>query len=293
MCCTITMPASRSEGIRGRRCRNACGPPDEAPIATTLSSPLPCFAARTFFLTGAPACGARLSADTFVRAAAFILETNSSAISGSRAVVEGLHTKSTAPFSNACIVNAAPRVVSELSIITGTLCFDTISERAVRPSIRGMSTSRDTTSGLSCSTFVNAKQPSMAVAITSSSGSLPSKLEINLRINAESSTTKTRIFAFSDCISFPLHHFPSFVFDCLSEDHFSVHNQHDAAIPQNRRAGKSIILYPMRIKGLYHKLLFPDQFIGDYSILFIAGCQNNHKKAAEIGRASCRESGEI
>src|SRR5215831_18279925 len=141
-----------------------------------------------------------------------------------------------------------------------------------------MSTSSVTTSGLSCSTFFSAKQPSIAVAMTSSSGSLPSKLEINLRINAESSTTKTRIFAFSARIGFPLNHFSSFVFDCFAEHHFRIHDQNDAAITQYRRAAKRFILYPVRIERFYYEFLLSCQFVGDDSIPLISGRQNDHKK---------------
>src|SRR6266404_2269529 len=276
ICCTITMPASISGGIRGKRYRRAFGPPEDAPIAIRRPDPVPCPPAFAIFPAGAVETGP-VSSDMFARAAAFTFEISSFAISARFAVPVGLHTKSNAPFSSACIVRAAPRVVSELSMTTGVRCRETISASAVSPSIRGMSTSRVTTSGFSCSTLASAKHPSIAVAITSVSGSLSRILEINLRISAESSTTRTRILFFSDCIGFQIMCFAALVFHRVSEDHFRIHYQHHSAVAQQRGPGQRVVLYPTAVQGFDYKLLFAQQFVGNNRVAFITGDQDNQE----------------
>ena len=106
---------------------------------------------------------------------------------------DGLATKSTAPAERARRVIWAPSWVRLLTMITGRgFCF-MISSRVESPSLRGISTSRVTTSGESSAIFFRASSPSLAVPATSMRGSVP---RISLRIfliKDESSTTSTRI----------------------------------------------------------------------------------------------------
>src|SRR4051812_43086801 len=113
------------------------------------------------------------------------------------------------------------------------------------PSIRGMSISRVTTSGLTCSIFIMAKSPSRAVATTSISSSLSRSLGIIFRITAESSTTITLIFLLlydMRLLDLPLN---SLVFDRLAEQLAGVHDKRDAAITENRGPGKRFVLQPL------------------------------------------------
>src|SRR5712692_9197543 len=64
---------------------------------------------------------------------------------------------------------------------------------AVRPSISGISTSSVTTSGCNCSTLTSASSPLIATPATSMSGWQAIASLTTPRINAESSTTGTRM----------------------------------------------------------------------------------------------------
>jgi hypothetical protein len=95
---------------------------------------------------------------------------------------------------SACSVALAPFSVRVLNMMTGRRgCRLLISFTAPRPSSRGISTSRVTTSGRRTSAFSMASSPSTAVPTTSISGSEARTLLMRRRSTAESSTTSARI----------------------------------------------------------------------------------------------------
>src|ERR1051325_8773677 len=118
-----------------------------------------------------------------------------------------------------------------------------------------MSTSRVTTSGFMVSTLLSAKSPSMAVPITSISGSRSSRFDINFRITAESSTTRTLIFRSCNCILPLFAAFISFVPDGLAEHHLRVHDQHHTPVAEDRSARQRIVMHPAVVQRLDHQLL--------------------------------------
>src|SRR5262245_251819 len=105
----------------------------------------------------------------------------------------GLATKSIAPSSSDFSVTSAPSFDSELTIRIGRGLLDMMISVAWRPSMCGMLMSMLITSGLSTSVCVTASRPSRASPHTSSWGSAAMMLCSTLRMNAESSTTSTRI----------------------------------------------------------------------------------------------------
>ncbi len=112
----------------------------------------------------------------------------------SRIPTRGLVTKSTAPSSSARKVISEPRSVSDDTITTGIGRSRIRRSRKSRPSMRGISTSRVSTSGLCCLISSRATSGSGAVAQTAMSGWLLMISVIRLRISAESSTHNTLIF---------------------------------------------------------------------------------------------------
>ena len=149
-------------------------------------------------VTTAPAVGARTTRCTCALAAMRIFSTISvaSCCKPLATPMRGLATKSTAPSSSARMVTSAPRSVNVEIISTG------IGRRRIKrpkksiPSMRGISTSRVMTSGLSSRIISRATNGSLAVPIHSMS---PWRLMISasrLRTNAESSTTITRVLLF-------------------------------------------------------------------------------------------------
>ena len=96
--------------------------------------------------------------DTRARAACLTFSTSTAPYSARpRATsMRGLATKSTAPSASASSVTAAPASVSEDTISTGIGRSRIRLRRKVRPSMRGISTSRVSTSGASCLIFSRA-----------------------------------------------------------------------------------------------------------------------------------------
>src|SRR5215510_11263938 len=126
------------------------------------------------------------------------------------------------------------------------------------PSIRGMSTSSVTTSGLSCATLLSAKYPSIAVAMTSISSSRSNSFEMSFRINAESSTTSTRIFRLLSCIDGPPLPLSPFIPDRSPQQRLRIHDQHHLPVPKHRRSRHRVVLDPLAVQRLDHQLLFAD-----------------------------------
>ena len=106
----------------------------------------------------------------------------------------GLAMISTAPYSSAFSVLAAPVSARLEQMITGIGCWLMIFCRNVSPSMRGISISSVITSGTCSCIRSAATKGSPAVPMTSIEGSLD-KISLNVwRTNAESSTIRTRIF---------------------------------------------------------------------------------------------------
>src|SRR5690606_38344072 len=99
-----------------------------------------------------------------------------------------------APSSSARNVVSPPRSVSDDTITTGIGRSRMSFSRKSSPSIRGISTSRVSTSGLCCLISSRATSGSGATATTSMSSWLSMISVIRLRTSAESSTHNTRIF---------------------------------------------------------------------------------------------------
>ena len=105
----------------------------------------------------------------------------------------GLVTKSTAPSSRARSVVAAPFSVSDDTITTGIGRARMSFSRNESPSMRGISTSRVRTSGLSALILSRATIGSLAEPITSRPGSCDRISVRSCRMTAESSTMSTRV----------------------------------------------------------------------------------------------------
>ena len=106
----------------------------------------------------------------------------------------GLVTKSMAPSSSARSVISPPRSVRDDTITTGMGRRRISFSRKSSPSMRGISTSSVSTSGLWRLISSRATSGSGAVATTSMSGWLLMISVIRPRTSAESSTHKTLIF---------------------------------------------------------------------------------------------------
>ena len=113
----------------------------------------------------------------------------------------GLVMISTAPYSSALKVLCAPSSARLEQITTGIGCWLMIFFRKVSPSMRGISISSVITSGACSAMRSAATKGSLAVAMTSISGSEVSTLLSVWRTTAESSTISTRIF---DMLIWPL-----------------------------------------------------------------------------------------
>ncbi len=178
--------------------RSASVPPAEAPIAISRSvvrnfNVDTALGAATALPAGRGAAG-RSSARTLALAAALTLPMISSAYSSRPRATSslGLEMKSTAPSASACSVVSAPRSVSEEIITTGVGRSRIRFSRNARPSMRGISTSRVITSGLSRLIFSRARIGSAAEPTTSMPGARD-RISVNIcRTTAESSTISTR-----------------------------------------------------------------------------------------------------
>ena len=106
----------------------------------------------------------------------------------------GLAIISTAPYSRALSVLWAPDSASVEQMTTGIGCWDMIFCKNVRPSMRGISISSVITSGICSLIRSAATKGSLAVPMTSISGSADSTSLSVWRTTAESSTMRTRIF---------------------------------------------------------------------------------------------------
>jgi len=100
-------------------------------------------------------------------------------------------------------VALAPRSVNVLNMITGSFGRTLRNSfKASKPVMTGISTSSVTRSGSSCAILERAMRPSLAEAITSSSGSADKVSQSNLRITTESSTTRIRMRAIESYSAF-------------------------------------------------------------------------------------------
>lgn len=197
--CWVIRIAGASAGIGSRNSRIASVPPVDAP---TMNS----FSLETRGATSGCAPAGRLVGRRRVaRAAPLIFSTISWPLSTRPRLRSsfGLVTKSTAPSSNACNVISDPRSVSDESMITGMGRRRMSLPRKSSPSIRGISTSRVSTSGLCCLINSRATSGSGAVATISISSSLLTISVTSLRINAESSTQRTRIARLAVMLTMP------------------------------------------------------------------------------------------
>src|SRR5436853_1314314 len=153
--------------------------------------------------------------------------------------------------------------------------------------MRGISTSSVTTSGFICSILLSAKSPSMAVAITSISLSRASRFEISLRMTAESSTTMTLTLFVSTCISpfaFSLQSFKSYG---LAQDIFSVEDEDDLAVADQRRAGDGVVVQPLVVERLDDDFLFAIERVGEDAESLSGNRDEDHKQPLRF-RAQCR-----
>ncbi len=197
MCWVISMPG-QSDGICIRKSLIASVPPVEAPMMISFS--LLVSGLRISGSTPSPAdlCASAGSFRALMHAleATRILSAIISVYSSMPLCIDifGLVTKSIAPSSRARKVISEPRSVSEDTITTGIGRRRISFSRKSRPSMRGISTSSVSTSGLVCLIKSRAMIGSGATPTTSISGWLLMISFITLRIRAESSTINTFIF---------------------------------------------------------------------------------------------------
>ena len=199
ICCTITMPGV-SAGRVSSRVFNASVPPVDAPITTTFSvvSAMAWVAgermASAVNLGSTVWLGRRMR--SLVAAAALTAWQRVMRASSRNCLVpsRGLVTISTAPYSRALKVLCAPSSARLEQITTGMGCWLMIFFRKVSPSMRGISISSVITSGTCSAMRSAATKGSLAVPITSISGSDESTSHSVCRTTAESSTISTRIF---------------------------------------------------------------------------------------------------
>src|SRR6202162_1249011 len=202
MCCTMTIPGA-SAGRWARTSLMASVPPVDAPMAMIRSVVAKCVGALRFGNTtpaswraATGSAGGPTTGRIWACAAFFTLEMISPAASliPCATSTTGLATKSTAPKLSASSATAAPCCVSDEHMTTGMGRNRMRLRRNARPSMRGISTSSVSTSGLSDLIFSRATYGSGAVPTTSMPGS-ELRISVNSRrMTAESSTTKTRIF---------------------------------------------------------------------------------------------------
>jgi hypothetical protein len=115
-------------------------------------------------------------------------------IRASATPIFGLRMMSTAPASRAWSRVSDPASTSDEHITTGIGCWAISLRRKVMPSMRGISTSRVMTSGISSRMRLAATNGSEATPITSICGSDSSTAARVWRTVAESSMIRTRIF---------------------------------------------------------------------------------------------------
>jgi hypothetical protein len=142
MCCTISI-AGALEGMAESTSRRASVPPVEVPIATILwvvrVRLRRCTCGRVSGLS---------SRSGEMRAAPLIFSASSRVMSPTVYDEPGLQSTSTAPAARASIARSPPRGVRLLTTITGRGWNFISLRRKVRPSMRGISMSRVSTSGL-------------------------------------------------------------------------------------------------------------------------------------------------
>jgi len=167
ICCTMIIPGE-SRGNALRKVVSASVPPVDAPTATTYSVVLIMLilgdmggiTASAEYL-GSTICGSSLIRFLAIRAcaAAFTASQILMRDSSKKVLVLtcGLVMMSTAPSSRAFIPVSVPFSVKLEMMTTGIGCWVMIFFRKVRPSIRGISTSRVITSGTSSAIFLAAK----------------------------------------------------------------------------------------------------------------------------------------
>src|SRR5580658_1345831 len=202
MCWVMTIPGT-SDGRLMSTCLMASVPPVDAPMAMMRSVVAKCVGALRFGSTASASWrstttidGTSSSGRTWACAAIFTLEmiSREDSLMPWMTSTVGLATKSTAPKESASSATAAPCCVSEEHITTGMGRSRMRLRRKASPSMRGISTSSVSTSGLSNLIFSRATYGSGADPTTSMPGS-EFRISVNSwRITAESSTTRTRIF---------------------------------------------------------------------------------------------------
>ncbi len=168
-----------SAGSPSRKTRKASVPPVEAPTTTTFSVvriiALPVGLAKTTsalnFGSARKVAGASLR--TLTLAAALTVSQMRTWASCKNCLVPraGFSIISTAPYSRALRADSEPLPVRLEHMTTGIGCWLMILRRKVRPSMRGISTSRVMTSGIPSLSRSAATKGSEAVAMISISGS--------------------------------------------------------------------------------------------------------------------------
>src|SRR3954471_11080037 len=188
--CWVTTIAGASEGNAISSSCSASTPPVEAPTAMIFSDVLYDAPGLRIGCTLVPE-----SVRTSRTAAALTLAVISQRSAGSPSTrpTTGLATKSIAPISNARRAISAPFCVSDDIITTGIGRNAMIFSRNASPSMRGISISSVSTSGLSVLIMSRATNGFGAAPTTSIEGSLASISDRSCRTKAESSTTSTRI----------------------------------------------------------------------------------------------------
>jgi hypothetical protein len=194
MCCVIRI-AGASGGIGTSTSRIASVPPVDAPMMISFSVDTSGLRSNGAASTGAGTALLGGALRTRARAAPRILSAIISPYSSmpSRMPRRGLVTKSTAPNSSARSVTSEPRSVSDDTMSTGIGRRRMSFSRKSSPSMRGISTSSVSTSGLCCLIRSRATSGSGAVATTVMSGCALMISVIRLRTSAESSTHRTLI----------------------------------------------------------------------------------------------------
>src|ERR1700733_508493 len=202
MCWVMTIPGM-SDGRPMSTCLMASVPPVDAPMAMMRSVVAKCVGALRFgstasasWLSTTASDGTSSNGRTWACAAIFTLEmiSREDSLMPWMTSTVGLATKSTAPKLSASSATVAPFCVREEHITTGMGRSRMRLRKNARPSMRGISTSSVSTSGLSNLIFSRATYGSGAVPMTSMSGSEFRISVSSWRMTAESSTTRTRIF---------------------------------------------------------------------------------------------------
>ncbi len=178
MCCTMTMPG-QSTGMACSRVSRASVPPVDAPTTMTFSV--------VWTMALEAGLGSTASAVSFcvtfrVRGTYFCTLALAAALTSSQSMIRdssmnclvptlGFWMTDTAPYSRAFMVVSAFFSVSVEQMMVGMGCWVMIFFRKVMPSMRGISTSRESTSGIWSRMISAAAKGSPAAAMTSISGS--------------------------------------------------------------------------------------------------------------------------